>query len=79
MTTEDFSFPLAEDEKVEIVLSGPGFSYAPVVKGKEAGYAYVCIGGETVGKVKLVYGETVERQQELKKTYFWEKWFGERK
>ena len=79
ITTEDFSFPLAADEKAEIVLSGPGFAYAPVVKGKEAGYAYVCIGGETVGKVKLVYGQTVERQVELRKPHFWEKWFGERK
>jgi len=79
IATEDFSFPLAADEKVEIVLSGPGFAYAPVVKGKEAGFAYVCIGGETVGKVKLVYGQTVERQAELRKPHFWEKWFGDRK
>jgi D-alanyl-D-alanine carboxypeptidase len=77
LTTEDFSFPLAVGEKAEIVLSGPGFAYAPVVKGKEAGYACVCIGGEAVGKVKLVYGETVERKVQLRKPRFWEKWFGE--
>lgn len=79
ITTEDFSFPLAEAEEVQIVLSGPGFVYAPVVKGKEAGYAYVCVGEETVGKVKLVYGQTVERQAELRKPSFWEKLFGVRK
>ena len=79
ITTEDFSFPLAEGEEVQIVLSGPGFVYAPVIKGKEAGYAYVCIGGETVGKVKITYGETVERQTEQRKPHFWEKWFGDRK
>lgn len=79
LTTEDLSFPLAAEEEPEIVLSGPGFAYAPVVEGEEAGYAYVCIGGETVGKVKLVYGQTVERQAELRKPHFWEKWFGERK
>ena len=71
---EDFSFSLAADEKVTVVIPGIGFSYAPVVRGQEAGFAYLCLGNETVGKVKLVYGDTVEQKKEEKK-HFWEGWF----
>ena len=71
-----FSFPLAETEQVEIILSGPGFSYAPVVQGQQAGYAYVCIGDSCVGKVPVVYGQTVEQEPPAPKKYFWQKWFG---
>ena len=76
LAAEDFSFPLSNDEQVQIILSGPGFAYAPVIKGKTAGYAYACIGDATVGQVKLVYGETVERITEEKKPNFWQRLFG---
>lgn len=76
IATEDFSFPFGENEHPEVVISGPGFVYAPVVKGKTAGYAYVCIGDTAVGKVKLVYGQTVERTYTQKKPGFWERLFG---
>lgn len=76
LASKDFSIALRNDEKVQIILSGPGFAYAPVVKGKTAGYAYVCIGENVVGTVKLVYGETVERTAEKKKPGFWERLFG---
>lgn len=76
LAAEDFSFALASQEKAEIVLSGPGFVYAPVVKGKDAGFAYVCIGENAVGKVRLVYGQTIERQAETTKRHFWDGWFG---
>ena len=78
LAAEDFSFPLASDEQWRIVLSGPGFVYAPAVKGKTAGYAYVCIGDSVVGQIKLVYGETVERTMETKKPSFWQRLFGGR-
>ncbi len=71
---EDFQFSLAQDEQPYIVLGGTSFAYAPVVQGQAAGYAFVCIGDEVIGKIPLVYGETVELAQEEKK-HFWERWF----
>lgn len=76
LAAEDFSFPLSAQEQPQIVISGPGFAYAPVVKGKTAGYAYVCIGDTAVGKVKLVYGQTVEQAVQAKKPSIWECLFG---
>ena len=76
LAVEDFSFPLTAQENPVVILSGPGFVYAPAVKGKTAGYAYVCIGDSVVGKVKLVYGQTVERTVQGKKPGFWERLFG---
>lgn len=77
LAAEDFSFPLAADEQPQIVLSGPGFAYAPVVQGETAGYAYICIGDDCVGKVPVVYSHTVEREESPKKKHFWQKWFGD--
>ena len=76
IASEDFSFALRKEERAQIILSGPGFAYAPVVKGKTAGYAYVCVDDSVVGTVKLVYGETVERTAEPKKPSFWKRLFG---
>lgn len=73
---EDFAFPLSDREQVQILLSGPGFAYAPVVQGQNAGFAYICIGDSCVGKVPVYYDETVEQEAPPKKTYFWQKWFG---
>ena len=73
---EDFSFPLSDREQVQILLSGPGFAYAPVVQGQNAGMAYICIGDACVGKVPVYYAETVEQEAPPKKTHFWQKWFG---
>jgi D-alanyl-D-alanine carboxypeptidase len=75
LAAEGFSYPLATDEQVEIILSGPGFAFAPVVQGGKAGYAYICIGDACVGKVPLVYGQTVE-QEIVKKKSFWSRLFG---
>lgn len=72
---EDFSYPLSESEKPEIVLQGAGFVYAPVVSGTDGICAYVCIEGKTVGKVMTCYGETVEKE-EGKRPSLWEKMFG---
>ncbi len=71
---EDFQFSLAQEEQPHIVLGGGEFAYAPVVQGETAGYAYVCIGDEVIGKVPLLFAETVELQQEEKKP-FWQRWF----
>ena len=75
LAAEDFSYPLAQDEQPQIILAGPGFDYAPVVQGEKAGYAYICIGDSCVGKVKVVYGQTVEQETAEKKS-FWERLFG---
>lgn len=65
---ETFSFALRQDEKVDFYLPAPGFVYAPVVEGALAGYAHVMVDGASVGKVPLVYGQTIERTEEKKLT-----------
>ncbi|MBQ9167674.1 MAG: D-alanyl-D-alanine carboxypeptidase [Oscillospiraceae bacterium] len=72
---EDFSYALAPDEEPEIVLSGPGFVYAPVAEGEDAGVAYLCLGDKVIGKVSVRYGGTVE-QEIIQKRHFWDGWFG---
>ena len=72
---EGFDYALAQGEQVEIVLSGQDFAYAPVAEGADAGTAYILLDGKAVGKVTLIYGETVEQKKEEKKS-IWTKWFG---
>ena len=71
---ESFVFPLTENEMVEIKVSGPGFAYAPVAAGADAGVAHISINAETIGKLPLIFGETVEQKTEEKG--FIEKLFG---
>ena len=74
LATEDFFYPLSCEEQPELLLSKPDFVYAPVAQGQEAGYAYVCLDGNPVGKIPLVYGQTVEAEI-IKKPSLWEKLF----
>ena len=67
---EDFDYALAPDEQVRLVLPGPGFVYAPVAEGGDAGVVYVTLRGKAVGKVSVQYGETVERAPEESKNLF---------
>lgn len=76
LAAEDFSYPLAANEQVQILLSGPGFAYAPAVQGQKGATVYLCIGDSCIGKVDAVYAQTVEQQPAPKKQYFWQKWFG---
>ena len=71
----DFFYPMMEGEQATVVLSQPEFSYAPVTAGAEAGFAYICIGGKSVGKVPVIYGQTVESKP-VQKRNFWDGWFG---
>ena len=71
---EEFSFAVAQEETVRVVLP-QGFVYAPVVMGSDAGFAYVLIGEEVVGKIPLVFTQTIELQPRDEKKYFWEGWF----
>ena len=72
---ENFSFALAQGEQPQIVIGGQNFAYAPVAQGAEAGTAYVLLAGKIVGRVPLVYGETVEQLPPEKKSP-WQRLFG---
>ena len=77
MAAEGFAYALSPEEKPRIVLEGPEFRYAPVAEGQQAGHAYICIGDKAIGKIPVVYGDTVE-QSVPKKKHFWDGWFGRR-
>ena len=69
LAAEDFSFALTAEERPQTVVPGPGFVYAPAVEGADAGFVYVLINGNAVGKVPVVYGETVEQEKEKEKSF----------
>lgn len=69
VAAQDFDYALTRDEQVELVIPGPGFVYAPVAQGADAGFAHVCIDGKSVGKVPLSYGATIEKTAEEKKSW----------
>ena len=75
IAAEDFDYAFGDGERVEVKVPGPGFVYAPVAKGADAGVAHICIDGSSIGTVPLVYGETIESIPEEKKS-FWEKLTG---
>ena len=63
---ENFDYALSSEENPELIVPAPGYAYAPVAAGEEAGFAHICIGGKSVGKVAVVYGQTVELEPEQK-------------
>ena len=69
---EDFSYALAQGETVSICLPPPGFVYAPVCRGQEAGYAHILVDGNAVGKVSVVYSDTIEKEKEPERSW-WQK------
>ena len=69
LAAEDFDYALAPDEHPQLALPGPGFVYAPAVEGAEAGFAYILIEGKAVGKVPVVYGETIEQTKEEERSF----------
>ncbi len=72
LAAENYVYSIAADETPQLLLPGPGFLYAPVVEGGDAGYAYVILSGKAVDKIPVVYGQTVEiKQPEKKKTSGW--------
>lgn len=71
LAAENFVYAISEEEQPQLLLPGNGFIYAPVAQGAEAGVAYVLLSGKAVGKIPVVYGETVEiSQPEQKKPRF---------
>ncbi len=71
----DFTYAIAENEQPYVLLSKRDFVFAPVVRGQSAGWAYICIGDRTIGKIPVVYDTTVEQSVQEKKP-FWRRWFG---
>ncbi len=76
LAAREFSYAIADGEVTQVVIPGPGFVYAPVAEGGDAGWANVTVDGKAMGKIPLVYGETVEQEPEEKKGFF-EKLFGD--
>ena len=74
LAAEDFDYAMAPEETAQTAVPGPGFVYAPAVEGADAGTAYILINGKAVGKVRTVYGQTVE-QLPLEEKSFWQKLF----
>ena len=70
LAADDFSYALSADEEPQILVSGSGFAYAPVSVGADAGFAHICIDGKSIGKIPLVYGETVEQRPAGEKSLF---------
>lgn len=70
IASEDFEYAMMEGEQAQLQIPGTGFVYAPVAQGQEAGFAYVWLGDKPVGRIPLVYGQTVERQTEDKKSWW---------
>lgn len=68
LSAENFEYALSEGETPQIKLPGPGFVYAPVVRGQEAGFAYVCLGEKIIGKIPMIYGDTVEKEADPEKS-----------
>lgn len=67
VATEDFSYALRPEEMPTIRLSQKGMTFAPVVEGADAGFAYICLGDNAVGKVPVEYASTVEVQPNIQK------------
>ena len=72
LAAADFDFSLSQEENPQLMVPGTGFVYAPVTEGAEAGFAYVLIDGNAVGKVPLIYGQTIEQTVTEEKS-FWQK------
>ena len=73
LAAEDFSYAIAKNEKPHVILQPPGYAYAPVQQGDEAGFAYICIGDTAIGKIPVVYEKSVELP-ETTRVPFWKKW-----
>lgn len=72
---DHFFYPLTQAENVEITLPQPRFVYAPVVYGQDAGFAYLSVNGHSIGRVALMFGQTVE-QETAEKDSVWKRIFG---
>lgn len=70
LAKESFSYAMREGEKWQCELPEPGFVYAPIAMGQDAGFAHILVDGHPVGKVPLVYGATVEQEKTARKPWW---------
>ncbi len=70
---------MAQGEQVETRFPGPGFVYAPVLAGEEAGMAHVLLDGVPVGKILVVWGESVATPTEPEEPNWLERILGGKK
>lgn len=75
LSAESFSYALSESEMVSFECRDTGFVYAPTVAGEPAGFVFILVDGKTVGKVPVVYGDTVEQLPQSKLS-IWQRLFG---
>lgn len=75
LASEDFYYAVRNDEVVNLALQEPGFVYAPVCKGQDAGTAYIMIGESVIGKVGLVYGCDAQILKDTRPS-LWDRIFG---
>ena len=75
LATESFFYPMMEGEQASVVLAQPEFAYAPVAAGADAGFAYICLGNKSIGKIPVIYGQTVESKP-VQKRNFWNRFLG---
>ena len=61
LSAEQFSYCLSPGEEPEICLTTPGFVYAPVSENQSAGFAQIYLNNHWIGKVEMIYGQTVEQ------------------
>ncbi len=76
VAAEDFTFALTQQEQPKVLLSGAEFVYAPVVQGADAGFAYVLLDENVIGKIPVVYGQTAEQIKESEGKPFWRRLLG---
>ena len=72
---EDFVFPLAEDEEIRLLLPERTFCFAPVRKMDPAGQAAVYLGEAEIGRIPVVFGDSVGQKKE-KPAPLWRRIFG---
>ena len=76
IAADSFYYAVAADERITVKLPQAEFVYAPVVKGANAGYANVLLDGKCIGKIELLYGQTVEMKAEEKIPFYKRLWKG---
>jgi len=74
IAAEDLYCMLADWEEPQIVLQDFGVVYAPVSSGQFAGYAHVFADGAVVGRMSVLYSDTIELKEE-NEVPFWKKLF----